>query len=281
MSEIIDAFVYRYPQLTLGLGPEIKNSELYKNIIQRGFVPEKLELPIVSSDEELIEVDTPIGKTNVLYLPIREVFEYFAKVLAHKNEDVKIEKTTGAMLISGLNNWRKIEAHEKEFLKTHNSEQWDDEFDRFTADKANYKDVVLLISKGYYSAVDYTFTPYDENTWLDISKKIRIYHEISHLISRKLYPDHKDAIRDEVIADCIGIIGATGKYDSELEKMVLGLQGDVYTAGGRLQNYVDETKLDEAVSYALSLIEKLKDYCINNMDEPFKMLLKIEELYIK
>jgi len=278
----IDYYVYNYPQLTLGIKNGTKDSEAYKDIVLRGKMPEKLTLPIeVCGEEELIKVDTPIGETEVLYLPDRKEFEYFVKVLAYRNEDELIPKTTGAIYISGLNNWRKIEAHEKEFLKNHDKAEWDDEFDRFVNDKTNYQGTVLLISKGYYSTLDPKIAGYDEITWLELSKKIRIYHEISHQISRKLYLENKDAIRDEVIADCIGIIGALGYYDLDLHKKVLGIIDNEYIPGSRLENYIEKEKIEVAVSYTKQLIDKLEPICTNNHLNPFDLLLQIEKEHIK
>jgi len=277
----IDYYIYNYPQLTLGIKNGTSKTEEYKDIVLRGNIPDKLVLPIdVTGFEELIKVDTPIGETEVLYLPDRKVFEYFVRVLAYRNEDEPIPKTTGAIYISGLNNWRKIEAHEKEFLKEHTQDEWDEEFDRFVSDKNNYQGCVLLISKGYYSALKPSIAGYDEDTWLNLSKQIRIYHEITHQISRKLYLEHKQAIRDEVIADCIGIIGALGHYDKNLHLKVLGIINGQYVKGSRLENYIEEDKLDEAVEYVKNLIDKLEPICMNNKLEPFELLLKIEKEYI-
>lgn len=278
----IDYYVYNYPQLTLGIKNGTKNSEAYKDIVLRGEIPSKLVLPIeVTNKEELIKVDTPIGTTEVLYLPDRKVFEYFVKVLAYKNEDEPIPSTTGAIYISGLNNWRKIEKHQEEYLKDHSIDSWDEEFDRFVSNKSNYQGVVLLISKGYYSALDYRLTDYDEETWLEISKQIRIYHEISHQITRKLFIEHKDAIRDEVIADLIGIYAALGRYDKVLHQKVLGIFDGEYKKGSRLENYVEENKLDEAINYTKELIDKLEPICKDTNLKPFDLLLKIEKEYIK
>lgn len=278
----IDYYVYNYPQLTLGVRNGLKETEEYKDIVLRGNMPKELVLPIdVNSEAQRIEVDTPIGKTEVLYLEDRDVFEYFVKVLAYKCEDVSIPKTTGAIFISGLNNWRKIEDHQNEYLKDHTEEEWDEEFDRFVSNKENYKGQVLLISKGYYSATPPSVVGFDEDTWIKLSKEIRIYHEITHQISRKLYPSHKEAIRDEVIADAIGIIGALGLYDKTLHQKVLGIIDGEYIKGSRLENYIEESKLDEAIKYTKELIDKLEPICVNTNLKPFDLLMKIEEEYIR
>jgi len=278
----IDYYVNLFPQLTLGVGSGIKDSEEYKDIVLRGEKPSVLKLPFNTNNlEERIEVETPIGKTEVLYLPQRNIFEYFVRVLAYKNEEVDIPRTTGAIMISGLNCWQKIEDHKTEFLKNHDESEWDEEFDKFTSVKENYKASVLLISKGNYSAIPCEKVNLEQDLWFELSKKIRIYHENTHLISRKLYPDHKEAIRDEVIADSIGIYGALGYYDANMERIVLGINEEEYIKGSRLENYVEESELGKAVIYAKELIDKLEEFYKNNSGEPFEMLLKIEESYIR
>ena len=54
-----------------------------------------------------------------------------------------------------------------------------------------------------------------------------------------MFPEKIDAIWDELVADAVGIYGALGRFDPELEKLFLGIKGELYT-GGRLENYVEE-----------------------------------------
>ncbi|MBQ0036607.1 MAG: hypothetical protein KBT35_06795 [Firmicutes bacterium] len=277
----VEYYVYQFPQLTIIPEEGISKTDKYKNIALRGIFPDDLSFPMqLSGQEEQIVVETPIGPIETLYLPIREVFERFAICLANRCEPTVIPKTTGAMYISGLNCWRKIYDHQKEFLKTHSEEEWDEEFGRFTADKSNYKGIVLLISKGNYSNCDNEFIGFEKDEWLDISKKIRIYHEITHAICRQLYPDHVNAIRDEVIADSIGVYYALNKFDSLLIKKFLGTEGEQYREGGRLQNYSSD--VDSDMNYVNELLNKLDDYfskCDNL--KPFDVLLDIENKYIR
>jgi len=277
----VDYYTYLYPQLTIVPFVGASQSDQYRDIALRGEFPDDLTFPMETNDEEeLISVDTPIGKVEAIYLPIREVFERFCICLSNKCEPLEIPKTTGAMYISGINCWRKILKHQEEYIKTH--DDWDDEFDRFTSVKENYKGIVLLISKGNYSACLPEFVDIEENKWLAYSKDIRIYHEITHAISRKLYPDHKEAVRDEVLADSIGTLYAFGEYKPLLIKKFLGTEGDTYRFGGRLENYVDKEKLDESFKYVNSLIEKIDDYVKNHPNKkPFEYLIDFEEEYIK
>lgn len=279
----IEYYTYMFPQLTLDIKEGNSQSEEYKNIALRGIFPNDLTFPLkTSGKEERIIVDTPVGKTECIFLPDREVFERFVMALGYKCEPVDIPKTTGAMFVSGLNCYRKILLHKEDFLKTHNEDQWSEEYDRFISNKENYKEIVLLISKGYYSALSPKDAGYDEEEYLRISKDIRIYHELTHHICRKLYLDHKDAIRDEVIADSIGVIYALKKYDALLIRKFLGIEGQTYRWGARLENYCDKEKINEAMEYCNKLIDKLEIFYNQNKDKkPFELLLQIENENIR
>jgi len=102
-------FTYTYPQLTLQIGEGMSKSEEYLNITRRGIFPENLTFPMAESGmEERFDIDTPAGSAQVLYLPEREIFEFFIRVLAYRCEPVDIPANTGAMHISGINNLRKF-----------------------------------------------------------------------------------------------------------------------------------------------------------------------------
>jgi len=75
--------------------------------------------------------------------------------------------------------------------------------------------------------------------WLDYSDTIRRFHELTHIICRRLYPDKIDAVRDELVADAIGLYAAYGKYEPRKAELFLGLDQNKYT-GGRLENYTDD-----------------------------------------
>lgn len=283
VNDVIEYYIEQYPQLTLDIKEGASSSEEYKNIVLRGIFPDIMKLPFECDIiAERIIMDTPIGTKEALYLPDRKVFEHFIRALAHKCEPVHIPSTTGAIMISGINNWNKIYAHRDEFLKNNPVESWGEEFKRFTSVKENFKDSVLLISRGGYSNVSYEATEYNEDEWLNISRDIRVYHELTHYISRNKYLEHKSAVRDEVIADCIGIVGATGSYNTNLAEYVLGIEKESYRKGGRLENYVKEDDLIAAFLYSKKLVEDLKELFDGKEKNksPFEWLIEIEEKYI-
>lgn len=270
----IEKYLYNYPQLSLPIKQGMSQSEDYINITRRGIFPDTLVFPYKETGkEEAKTFNTPAGNAEVLYLPDREIFEYFIKVLAYKCEPVDIPKSTGAILISGINNWRKINNHKKEYT----GNDWDEEFVRFTSIRENYKDTVLLVSKGNYSNVPCELVGLKEEDWLNKSKTIRTHHELTHFISRKLFIENKEALRDEIVADSIGIIAALGYYDDTIAKIVLGTENKDYRKGGRLENYVDPSILDSEALRANTIIEQLKNFYSNKeLDKPFVLLLEVE-----
>lgn len=276
----IELYTWRYPQLALAIEEGMSKTEAYGNIVRRGILPEH---PAFSGketgEEKLLLMDTPTGAIEVLYLPEREMFEYFVRALAHRCEPAAIPPSMGAVMISGLNNWRKIESHKKEYLAQGKTD-WQAEFKRFTAKKENYKDTVLLVSKGYYSAVTPKEAGFTPEEWMEKSRTIRIYHELAHAVSRKLYPDDVQTVRDEVVADSIGLLAAFGTYDGMLAKMLLGIREGAYHAGGRLENYVESYELERMVRRAEIWIETLQVFYENSeRKKPLEYLL--EDSFLK
>ncbi len=249
----------RYPQLTLAVVAGMSQSDEYKAITQRGRMP--VALPYTFSDCETTELyteHTEAGDVEILVLPDRGDFVRFVQVMAYRCEPREVPPSMGAVTINNINNWRRIEAHKNEYLLSGKTD-WDKEFKRFTAVPQNYRDSIIALSNGAYSALPYTETDCEsEEEWIRASLIIRKYHELTHFISRRLFPGNKEMLRDEVIADCVGIVAAFGEYDVSLAQRVLGIYGDEYRAGGRLSNYIEnDEELVLWIARAVELTEKV------------------------
>ena len=242
MEHCIDILARRYPQILMPIEAGIKDSEEYKNVCLRG---EKCDRPITFTkdpDDKLETIKTCAGDVEVLSLRKREDFVHACRCLGHKCEPADIPDSTGAMAIFGLNNWDKV----REGLD-------------------NYKDSFIILSSGNYSNVSssdiYKETSGEvdlsEEEWIEKSITIRKYHELTHFVMRKTYPDDIKFIRDELIADSIGLIAAFKKFDTRLIKLFLGIEGETYREGGRLQNY--EGGSNENIPDVLKMIDDLKN----------------------
>lgn len=242
MEHCLDILARRYPQILLPVQEGMKNTDEYKNVCLRG---EKCERPITFSKDpkdSLETVETPAGSVEVLSLRKREDFVHACQCLGNKCEPVEIPDSTGAMAIFGLNNWDKVRAG-----------------------MDNYKDSFIILSSGNYSNVNnkdvYSITNTEidlsEEEWIEKSITIRKYHELTHFVMRKTYPDDISFIRDELIADCIGLICAFNYFDTRLLKLFLGIEGETYREGGRLQNYEGGDKKN--IPEVLKMIDELKN----------------------
>ena len=246
-THILKELSQRYPQLIIPLAYEAKDSAAYKNAVLRG-QPVEGELNFSHSAEDCLTVyDTPAGCAEVLYLEKRDDFEHAVQALAYRCEPREIPASMGATTIRGLINWQKIHNHRDEYIASGHLD-WNAEFRRFTSKKSNYLDSIILISNGYYSAVQPETIGLQSDLWREKSVVIRTWHELTHFVCRGLFPDDIDAVRDEVFADMIGLAAAFGNYDPYLAKVFLGIENDTYRQGGRLENYLSETQTPEEPS---------------------------------
>ncbi|MBQ7678978.1 MAG: hypothetical protein IJT34_03920 [Butyrivibrio sp.] len=241
-KEVIRRLAEIYQQLYVAPGAD--GPEKYAAIVRCGQDAVKHSLSHFQTDDgDSLDYEmTPAGEVAVITLQIRQDFETFLQIMANRCTPVEIPRTQGASTIDGVINWTKIKAHQEEFFaaeldKGNATPDWGAEFQRFTADRNNFKDVLIVLSVGPYSAVPAARMGIIDGEWMTLSRLIRKYHECTHFICRKKYPDCKDAIWDELVADAVGTYAALGRFDRSWEEIFLGIQDGRYT-GGRLENYV-------------------------------------------
>ena len=277
-NKVIEKLADIYPQLCLD--PDRDPIERYQAIVRRGEQPHTRDLAGYHGDprDRIETVDTPVGSVMTVFLFDRSDFKRFVRnmMAAKKGPQEIIPKTQGAATIIAFN-WPKIFAHKKAFLVEAKLQgvaepDWSAEFKRFTADKTNYQDTLIVLSSGPYSNVTAADVGLSEEEWLEKSAVIRQYHECTHVICRKQWPDKIDAVWDELVADAIGIYAAYGRYDAGLEEKFLGIRDGKYT-GGRLENYTDRIDA-EHISSILSDFAALFEQ--NRDTEPFDMIEVLE-----
>ena len=253
MLEDIEKLAQRYPQLLLPIREGERQTEEYQNAVLGG-KPLEGEPDFVCPEEiELSVCDTPAGRAETVYFGRREDFVHAYRALAYRCEPADIPDSVGAGYIGGLINWKKIRDHRDEYLAA-GGEDWEEEFGRFTSERRNYRDSLILLSGGDYSNLSAESVGLPADEWTRKSLAIRKYHELTHFVCRALYPDNVDALRDEVIADAIGLTAAFRRYDTALAARFLGVEGDGFREGGRLSHYVKDGELSAAVERAKALI---------------------------
>ena len=278
MDSDIKRLSRRYPQLLLPIQAGARQTEKYKDAVLGGQIPDTAPDFACPKDIALSSYDTPAGRAEILYLGDRGDFVHAYRALGYRCEPAEIPDSVGAAAIRGLINWEKIHNHRDAYLAA-GGEDWSGEFNRFTSDKKNYLDSLILLSGGDYSNVPAEEVGLDAAAWREKSLTIRKYHELTHFVCRGLCPDDIDALRDEVIADAIGLVAAFGRYDTRLARRFLGTEGGVFHAGGRLSHYVKEDELDAAVARVNAMIDetaaKIEKALPETGGDLFALLLRI------
>ncbi|MGN1137155.1 MAG: DUF7005 family protein [Oscillospiraceae bacterium] len=266
-----------YPQLYLS--PENGGQEQYAAVVRQGQPPLKKDLSHFTMDEEdsLIIENTPAGKVCVITLNNRKDFETFYTIMGCRCVPTEISRTMGASILNGVINRGRIEQHREAFFKKELDEgripDWISEFKRFTSDKANYLDTLILLSTGDYSNIPGEQFGYEEKEWRELSHAIRKAHECTHFICRKKFPEQKEPVWDEICADAIGIISALGRFNVNMEEVFLGVNEQGYS-GGRLENYADAETLDSLSVKIHKVLIKIDELYSSNADiEPFEFAI--------
>jgi len=144
-----------------------------------------------------------------MHMKDRDEFEKLICAIFYKGEKRDLPKSMGALAIKG---WKDI------FGKPHRA---------------------ILLSDGYYSAVPPEDLGLQPDEWIQKSFVLRRAHECTHYYTLRAYGFMKNALKDELIADAMGIIEAFGEYRAELFLRFVGLENyPEYRDGGRLQNYL-------------------------------------------
>ena len=267
MTNVLEQLAVDYPQLCMN--PDTDSQEAYRYVVLRGEEPEAKSLAHYRGDpadrEEI--ANTPAGQVRVVTLGNRQDFELALRgLMAAKDGPLTpIPASQGAAMLTVFN-WPRIHAH----LALFPEEERAAEFKRFTAVRENYVDMLVLLSRGPYSHVDAAAVGETEEEWLGHSDTIRRYHELTHVICRRLCPGDVAPIRDELAADAVGLIAAYGRFDPETEKLFLGIRDGRYI-GGRLGNYTDTPEaLTGAVCAALERIRAMMDKQAGT--EPFRLI---------
>lgn len=273
-----------YPQLYLKPGEA--GAAQYQRIVRTGADAPDHSLAHFRGhgDGSLTVETTPAGSVQVVTLNERGDFELFLQIMAYRCVPTAIPPTQGASILDGIVNWNRIRAHHDAFIQAGGSSvEWPAEFRRFTADKSRYTDALIVLSVGPYSAIPAGQVGRTESEWIADSGVIRRFHECTHFLCRRLFPELKDAVWDELVADAVGLYAAYGRYDRPLAERFLGIDGERYM-GGRLENYVPEgadkperlNALALRVAGALNRIEQATRDA--GKIDPFELAVRLEGL---
>jgi hypothetical protein len=208
---------------------------------------------------------TAAGRIPLIIPATRKDFLSLVRAFTARNEPANKPASMGACIISGYNNWNRIDKLYQEFRRQGGSKQdWLAEFERIRPQKHLYQDRFILLSNGPYSGTEGRALGYSEEQWQDISMVIRREHECAHYFTKRVFASMQNNVMDEIIADYSGITSAAGKFQAAWLLRFFGLESfPVYRQGGRLENYRGKPPLSDA---AFHMLQKLVHSAIGNLE---------------
>ena len=293
-TSVIEKMAYRYNQLYLTPEKGISETVTYYDIVHNGKTPPEITQKIHdknlgftrSSKDKLICEITPAGKIEIIFFSEQSDFDRFIQIMAFKGEPAPISPKTESVEITGITNWRKIENHMNEYIISGGDYlSWREELKRFTDNKKNYQDSVIIIKDCDYCGITAKEAGFSEEEWNDISLKIRIYNACTRYTFRHMYKRKTNIIWDEAVADCIGMLFALNKYDTGLAKKIFGISKKGYSGKGKLETIC--TEIDDDINKTAGktglLIDRINMFVnalmFSGINDYYEILCRLEEKY--
>jgi len=264
---VLEALQRHLVQLCFPIHKGISQTEPYRAATSRGvpvaMMRQATGLRLKRPDKlQLILHHSLAGVIPVLLAGHRDDFVALVRALTKHNEPEPIPDSMGASIVSGYNNWSRIDElrlrWEAEKRLGAPIGDWMDEFQQHVLPhKELYQDRFILLSPGPYSGVAARDMGLPANRWRQISVTIRLEHECTHYLTRRLFAAMRNNALDELLADYRGIVAGNGRYRADWFLRFLGLEAfPAYRDGGRLQNYRGDPALsDEAFAVLQGLVK--------------------------
>jgi len=210
------------PQLLLPQQSGVSTSDLYKALVLRGESVDQASIAGVGVPPQWDCPEAlrfwiaphPCGAMPVVQTPSWSDFLQLVRALAHRGEPVKLADGVHAQAVSGLIHWGLIHT-----------------FGRLSRAR------LIVLHEAPYGSVQASDVPGDltEPEWLQASSNLRLEHELTHLATKRLLGDMRLNLLDELVADCMGMVTALGRFHAELFGRCLGIQ----SATGRWTTYTN------------------------------------------
>jgi hypothetical protein len=246
---VLDALRDRLVQLRFPIAAGVSQSTEYLAATRRGELPsDGAGLELERPEQLRLSIhETPAGSIPVLVVPSRADFERLVQAFVHRNEPKPVPPSMGACIVSGLNNWSRVAAYRRRWEgEGGDPASWQAEFQRLIPHKDRYQDRFIVLSTGYYSAVEPEALGLSPDEWLEKSLVIRRDHECTHYFTLRVLGAMRNNLLDELIADYVGLVAAFGAYSPRAAMLFLGV-GAGERESGRIHNYRGEPPLsDEA-----------------------------------
>jgi hypothetical protein len=243
---LLPALARRLVQLRFPIASGISQSEEYRAATHRGVAPPADATGIALEDPSGIGLTlhpTLAGRIPLITCRSRTDFVTLLRALSSRNEPEPVPASMGACIVTGLNNWDRVARARRRLEEERggplDESGWSAAFRILAADKAQYQDRLVILSREPYSAVPASALSMSDDDWRARSVTIRGEHECTHYFTLRVFGVMRNNLFDELIADFAGIARAFGRYDASLQLRFLGLESyPEYRPGGRFENYL-------------------------------------------
>lgn len=234
----------RLPQLQFPIAEQMSQHPDYLAATRRGVRPTgKLELLLEQPEKlEIFLYGDLAGRIPVIFTPVKSDFRQLVRAIRHKNEPVPLPESIGAMLISGYNNWDRLWAYRQKWQESlpepASEAQWVAEFGRLTRQPELYRDNFILMSQGNYSNLPAQALGLEATAWEQQSLSIRLVHEYTHYLTRRVFGHLRTHALDELLADYAGLVSTYGCFQLTYFFQFMGLEAyPHFRENGRLAYY--------------------------------------------
>lgn len=265
----------RLVQLQFPIQAGISDTEDYRVATRKGHLPQNSSLAtgLVLQQPETLELvihPTLAGEIPVVVAGCRADFVRLIQALTKRNEPYPIPDSMGACILGGYNNWDRVRRYRQEWETHHPLGNWNAEFKRLVSHKSLYQDQLMILSQGAYSHVRGGDLGLTESEWLNLSRTIRLEHECTHYLTRRLWGLMRNNLLDELIADYRGLVAAIHHYRADWFLQFMGLESyPSYREGGRLQNYRGDPPMSEGAFRVLQSLLKTAAENLERFDRRF------------
>ncbi|MBD1856109.1 MULTISPECIES: DUF7005 family protein [Leptolyngbya] len=263
---VYSALKSRLVQLQFPIQAGISTTQQYQSVTRKGAVldPKIARSSLHLKAENHLKLwihPTLAGAIPVIVAGCREDFIALYQALAKRNEPVLVPASMGSCIISGYNNWDRVNRYKHQWQAQHPGQttetEWLVEFQQLIPRKTHYQDQFILLSPGDYSGVSAANLGLPEAEWTAYSLQIRLEHECTHYCTRRFFNSMRNNALDELIADYMGIVAALGYYRSDWFLRFVGLEAfPVYRLGGRLENYRGTPQISDGAFRVLQILVK-------------------------
>ena len=239
-------------QLQFPIAPGVSQTAGYQAATRRGELP-RHECGADFERPESVRVRlhaTASGRVPVIVAATRADFETLVRAFVHRNEPAPILPAMGACIVSGYVNWSRVADARNAWNAANPGDTdgagWAGAFQALAADKPRYQDRLIILSTGPYSGTPAHVVGMHPDEWLARSLELRTEHECAHYYTRRVLGSMRNSLIDELIADFVGIVSATGRYDADWFCHFMGVERPgILRDSGRLWRYRGEPALSD------------------------------------